>query len=111
MKKFEGIHTDSSMGIFNEKSLPLVAPDHLPRQTNSVDCGAFVCRYPRDVLALQNESFQVITTYNNGERNHRVKKNVSDKISKCEAFKFCMSDIEGLRKEFVTLIDKRTLVF
>ena len=62
-------------------------------QTNSYDCGVFVCRYAYSVMLLRQQSFPVTDS-----------ENVYSTISNSAAFNFTSRDITKLRKNMKDLI-------
>ena len=90
---------------FWQHSMPMFDP-MIPYQNNGWDCGVFVCRYAFGVLSLRNVDFRVNSTTNFKKREAAMKKLLKSKISDSDEFDFNMSDIERLRRNFATLIDR-----
>lgn len=70
----------------------------VPYQTNSCDCGVFVCRYAYGLYLLRNQTF----TFE--DQNDNFRKAITDN----PAFQFDMDDIARIRGEMRTLIGKLT---
>jgi len=66
----------------------------VPYQSNSWDCGVFICRYAYSLLLLRGEKFTI------GD----IKNNFSDVISNSAEFCFDMTDVCRIRREFIKLI-------
>ena len=83
-------------------------PFKVPYQQNGWDCGVFVCRYAFSVLSLRRKPFQFDGSkqYVDKEAQKSMKNMLNTEISESTAFTFGMDDIERLRREFATLIDK-----
>jgi len=83
--------------IFDKWTMRLFTPK-IPYQTNSCDCGVFVCRYAYGLYLLRNQTF----TFE--DQNDNFRKAITDN----PAFQFDMDDIARIREEMRTLIVKLT---
>lgn len=91
--------------LFTQHSMPIFEPK-IPYQNNGWDCGVFVCRYAFGVMALRNVNFHIKKSKDAKHRKQETKRLLKEIITEGNEFAFDMSDIERLRREFATLIDK-----
>lgn len=86
----------------------LIASEAVPYQTNTWDCGVFVCHYIHAIYMLRNKQF----TFADLEQSKRgIKRNVVPIIDGCDDFSFTMEDISSTRQEMKTLIKRLSQLF
>lgn len=101
-------------GPFSNSTCAIISPT-VPRQTNGYDCGVFVCRYSWGLFSIRSRRFSY--------REVGIRKSVSgdmygpssplfrELITEDRAFHFTMEDIERLRREMKTLIEKLSGIY
>ena len=70
----------------------------VPYQDNGCDCGVFVCRYAYSLYTMRHQRFT--------RNDYNEEESFSSLITRGPAFMFDMSDIDRIRGEISTLIDK-----
>jgi len=80
--------------------MPLIT---VPYQNNRYDCAVFVCRYAYSLYVMRNLRF-TLEDYNESPRFNTL-------IENGPAFQFDMPDIQRIREEMLTLIEKLSVTF
>ncbi|GKY91404.1 hypothetical protein MPSEU_000112700 [Mayamaea pseudoterrestris] len=97
-REWERLKGDRS-GPFHEKSMRLFMPE-VPRQDNFCDCGVFVCRYAYALYQLsKGTSFKVRDGHEGNQQFYKT-------ITNAKEFKFDMEEIQLLRKQLMSLIER-----
>jgi len=101
---------DSKHEPFNRSSCQIYDPQ-VPRQNNSNDCGVFVCRYALAIYQLRQLKFSyrdagLHTTHKASSSRERKSRAFSDLITHGESFNFDVGDIQRIRSEFKTLLQR-----
>ena len=98
---------------FSPSTMLMTSPQ-VPRQTNSFDCGVFVCRYGYGLLRIRSRTFsyrQAGITELTKEilRSHRPL--FPECITDDEVFNFDMDDIHRIREELKELITRLSKIY
>jgi len=101
--------------LFNRKSCKMYDPE-VPRQNNGSDCGVFVCRYAFAMFQLRHlkfsrrdaelEQLEVASSPRRQSRRVRRSQEFASLITNGKEFDFDVGDIQRIRRDFKTLIQK-----
>jgi len=91
---------DDGDDLFTPQSIKLFDPK-IPYQSNSWDCGVFVCRYAYSLLLLRNEAFT----------KSKLQDRYENMITMSAEFNFDKRDIYRIRDEMIKLINRLSKIY
>lgn len=93
---------------FNPKAMRLFSPE-VPCQQNDFDCGVFVCRYAYGVFRIRSLKFSYKDAGMSASSGFNV--DLRKMITENEAFIFDMKDINRIRDDMKTIIQRLSAIY